>query len=134
MLLHEYETLMGNSCTEEMFNSKVNPLYMMTDLDKEAFCDDYKLHGHSKILDEVLEHALHVERQYTAALQEIDKLLEKLTFAAEHLAIVADDCGSEDSYKIAVDLAGQNYITKFKIRENIDLNEQDKQYILNSLT
>jgi len=134
MLLHEYETLMGNSCTEEMFNSKINPLYMMTDLDKEAFCDDYKLHGHSKILDEVLEHALKVERQLNAANKALDELQEKLTFAAEHLAIVADDCGSEDSYKIAVDLAGQNYITKFKLREGIDLNEKDKQYILNNLS
>lgn len=106
---------------------------MMTDLDKKEFCDDYLLHGHSRILEEVLEHTLKVERQLNAANKALAELQEKMTFVAEHLAIVADDCASEDSYKIAVDLAGQAYVTKFKVREGMDLNEPDKQYILNNL-
>lgn len=133
MLLHEYEELMGNNCSEEMFNSKINPLYMMTDLDKKEFCDDYKLHGHSRIMDEVLEHTLKVERQLNAANKALAELQQKMTVVAEHLIFVADDCGSEESYKHAVDLVGQSCVTKFKVENEIELNEQDKQYILNNL-
>ena len=76
MLRHEFEELMGDACTEEVFNGKINPLYMMTDMDKRDFCDDYKLHGHSRIMDEVCEHALKVEHQLNAA----NKLIAELKF------------------------------------------------------
>ena len=133
MLLHEFEELMGNACTEEVFNGKINPLYMMTDMDKRDFCDDYKLHGHSRIMDEVCEHALKVEHQLNAANKLIAELQQKITLAAERLIFISDDMADDDSYKMAVDLVGQNYVTTFRVRENIDLNNEDRQYILNHL-
>jgi len=133
MLRHEFEELMGNACTEEVFNGKVNPLYMMTDMDKRDFCDDWKLHGHSRILNEVCEHTLKVERNLNATNKALAELQNKLQLAAERLIFISDDMADSDSYKMAVDLVGQKYVTTFKVREGMDLNEADKAFILNTL-
>lgn len=133
MLRHEFEELMGNACTEEVFNGKINPLYMMTDMNKEDFCDDWKLHGRSRILDEVCEHTLKVEHNLNATNKALAELQNKLQLAAERLIFISDDMNDDDSYKMAVDLVGQKYVTTFKVREGIDLNETDKAFILNSL-
>ena len=133
MLRHEFEELMGNACTDEVFNGKINPLYMMTDMNKRDFCDDWKLHGHSRILNEVCAHILKVERNLNAMNKAQVERQDKLQLAAERLIFISDDMADSDSYKMAVDLVGQKYVTTFKVREGMDLNEADKAFILNSL-
>lgn len=137
MLLHEFEELMGNHCTEEVFNSKINPLYMMTNLDKRDFCDDWKLHGHSRILEDVAAHALAQERGLANTLKMHDEYVEKTErdkiLTAEKLALIADDTDCQEAYELAVALAGQAYVTKFKVREGLELNKQDTAYILENL-
>lgn len=134
MLLHEFEELMGNSCTEEIFNTVINPMYMMTDLDKKDFCDDYKLHGHSRILAEVTAHAIAKERGIANTLKMHDEYVEKTerdkVLTAEKLLFIADECDCSDAYEVAVALAGQAYCTSFKVRKDLELNKQDKEYIL----
>ena len=137
MLRHEYEELMGASCTEEVFNEKINPLYMMTDMDKRDFCDDFKLHGHSRILDEVANHALSTERGLRNTIKMHDDYVEKVTrdnvLTAEKLLFIAEDCDCDDAYELAVSLAGQNYCTVFKVQHDLELNKQDKEYIASRL-
>lgn len=134
MLLHEFEELMGNSCTEEIFNTVINPMYMMTNLDKKDFCDDYKLHGHSRILAEVAACALAQKRGVANTLKMHDEYVEKTErdkiLTAEKLLIIADDCECTDAYDLAVALAGQAYCTTFKVKEDMELNKKDKEYIL----
>lgn len=138
MLLKEFEDRMnGNTVNPEVFDNLIHPIYMMTDLDKDAFCDDWKLHGHSAILTAVAAEAIAQKKGVENAIKMHDDYVEKTTRqlikVAEHLITIADDCACAESYDLAVELVGQKFVTSFKVREGMDLNETDKAFILNTL-
>lgn len=134
MTLQEFTDRMnGNTVEQEVFDNKIHPIYMMTNLDKDTFCDDWKLHGTSRILADVAAEALAQKKAVENTIKMHDEFVEKTTrdniLTAEKLLFIADDTASGDAYEFAVALAGQSYCTVFKIKHDLDLNEQDKEYI-----
>ena len=127
----------GNTVNPQVFDDLIHPMYMMTDLDKDAFCDDYKLHGHSVILNAVAAEAIAQKKAVENTIKMHDEYVNKTTrekiLVAEKLIFIADDCDCNEAYELAVALAGQLYVTGFKVRNDLDLNKQDKEYILNHL-
>ena len=67
-----------------------------------------------------------------SAINEINVVGDKI-LTAEKLLRIADDCDCGDAYDLAVALAGQNYCTVFKVRHDLELNKQDKDYIVEHL-
>lgn len=138
MTREEYEARMGEKVNETTFDEFIHPIYMMTELDKDAFCDEYKLHGHSRLLQDIAHYAIAQEKGVDNVTKLHDAYVDQTTrdkiLTAEKLIFIADDTDSTEAYDLAVALAGQKYVTSFRVREGIDLNEQDKQYILNNLT
>lgn len=138
MLREEFENRMGEKVNETTFDQLIHPIYMMSELDKDAFCDEYKLHGHSRLFQDIAKYAIAQERNVDNVTKLHDAYVDQTTrdkiLTAEKLIFIADDTDSREAYDLAVALAGQKYVTCFKIREGNELNEQDKQYILNNLT
>ena len=138
MLREEFEALMGEKVDETTFDEFIYPISMMTEMDKDAFCEEYKLHGHSRLLRDIALNAINQMKtidSFTSGHNEyVDQVTRDKILTAEKLIFIADDTDSTEAYDLAVALAGQKYVTSFRVREGIDLNEQDKQYILNNLT
>lgn len=138
MTREEYEARMGEKVDETTFNEFIHPIYMMTELGKDAFCDECKLHGHSRLLQDIAKYAIAQEKGVDNVTKMhdayVDQTIRDKILAAEKLIFIADDTDSTEAYDLAVALAGQKYVTSFRVREGIDLNGQDKQYILNNLT
>lgn len=138
MTLQEFTDRMnGNAVEQEVFDNKIHPIYMMTNLDKDTFCDDWRLHGTSRILADVAAEAL-AQKKAAENIQAVhDKYVETTCrdrcLTAEKLLIIADDCASREAYELAVALAGQSFCTSFKVKQDLELNKQDKDYILSHL-
>ena len=127
MTREEFEARMGNTVTEEAWEAICELYYNCTDIDNwDTFADDYKLHGTSKILANIWRRF-----QLKEAVQEINE--KKIQVAAEKLVFLADDANDPDAYETAIDLVGYQYIAKFKIENDVELNEKDKAYILDHL-
>lgn len=81
MLQKEFENLTGLQVTEENFN-EINAIYMACtdDIDKEAFCKDYKKHGQSLIIADLtkrIERLVMIRDYYTNEESEtIDYLID----------------------------------------------------------
>lgn len=127
MTREEFEARMGNTVTPEAWEGICELYFNSTDIDGwDAFIDDYKLHGTSKILACIWRRF-----QLNRDVEEINK--KKVQAAAEKLVFLADDAHDPDAYQAAIELVGIPYIAKFKIENGIRLNEAEKTYILEHL-
>lgn len=138
MTREEFETRMGEKVNETTFAEMIHPIYMMTEMDKDAFCDEYKLHGHSRLLQDIAKYALAQERNANNVESHHNAFVDQTTrdkiLTAEKLIFIADDTESTEAYDLAVELAGQKYVTSFRVKNGAELNKQDIAYILNNLT
>lgn len=127
MTREEFEARMGNTVTPEAWGGICELYFNSTDIAGwDAFIDDYKLHGTSKILACIWRRF-----QLKRDVEALNKF--KVLAAAEKLLFIADDANDSDAYQKAVELVGIPYIAKFKIENGIRLNEAEKTYILEHL-
>lgn len=126
MLREEFENRMGNTVTPEAFED-INELYISSgDMDKDTFCDDYKLHGTSKILHEIwmrYKNTKDVLAIYKREHQEAATLLVRL--AEEFNDKRASDC--------AAMMIGEAGVIKYKVQQGIELTSTEKEYIISKL-
>ena len=117
---------MGNTVTPEAYND-IEMLYMRSgNLDKDTFCDDYKLHGGSKILAEIW-------KQFKIENAACDVYKKEHNAAAELLIKLADEYDNDQAYEMAVDMMGYNFVVKYKLENDMELTEKDKAYVLDHL-
>ena len=137
MTREEFEARMGEKVNEATFNELIHPIYMMSEMDKDAFCAEYKVHGYSKLFQDIAKYAIAQEKAADNLAKTHNEFVEKTTaeklLTAERLVFIADYQGSKEAYDLAVGLAGQAFVTKFKVQHNIELNDEDKAYILNKI-
>lgn len=126
MLREEFETRMGNTVTPEAFED-IHRLYICSgNMDKDTFCDDYKLHGTSKILAEIW-------KLYKDTQAALDCYKREHQEAAEMLVRFSYDYNIKEAYEQADAMIGQRGIIRYKIERGIELTSEEKDYILRKI-
>ena len=126
MLREEFENRMGNKVTPEAYEDIENLYYASGNLDKDTFCDDYKLHGASKILAEIW-------KSYKAFESLIKYYQKEHQEAAEILLMIHDQYGVKEAYNMAEAMIDTSGIIKFKINNGKPLTSAEKEYIISKL-
>ena len=127
MLREEFETRMGNKVTPEAYEDIENLYISAGDMDKDTFCDDYKLHGASKILAEIwgrYKTVKDVLQIYKREHQEAATLLVRL--GEEFNDKRAKDC--------ATMMIGEGGVIKYKVQQGLELTSQEREYIISKLS
>lgn len=107
----------------------IEQVYMYTELDKDAFCADYKKHGGSVIISHLvneLDKTTYERGRAQASLKAYEHLMKGV---AETLIRKAEEDMDEELYKAAIDIIGRNECIKYKLNNNLELDKQDKEYI-----
>ena len=97
------------------------------DMDKDAFCDDYKEHGDSILLSYFYHHSNMLETQK----KDLDSLKNEI---ACFLLVKADDWDDKELRAKAVELIGEKEVILRKIELGIELWNEDKSYIKDNIT
>lgn len=102
-------------------------------MDKDKFCEDYKKHQGSKIIDELYYQTIIAK----GLAEELDNRLKKVKERDIELAgfLLSKACAYDDTdfYKQAVKLVGQRGATALKIRLELPLWDEDKACINSAL-
>lgn len=126
MLREEFENRMGNTVTPEAYEN-IEDLYISAgDMDKDTFCDDYKLHGTSKILAEIWD-------RYKNTRDVLQIYKREHQEAAEMLLMINDNYAIGEAYNMAEKMIGTRGIIKFKIENNKPLTSAEKEYIISKI-
>ena len=107
----------------------IEQVYMYTELDKDAFCADYKKHGDSVIISHLvneLDKTIYERGRAQASLKAYKHLMKGV---AEMLIRKAEEDMDEELYKSAIDIIGMSESIKYKLNNNLELDKQDKEYI-----
>ncbi|WP_277231928.1 hypothetical protein [Phocaeicola salanitronis] len=106
---------------------EANRMYMKAgDMDKDAFCDDYKEHGDSILL----AHFYHHSNMLESKKQDVDALKNEI---ACFLLKKADDWDDNDLRDKAVELIGEKEVIMRKIELELELWDADKSYIKDNI-
>ena len=114
---------------ETMQYATIEQVYMYTELDKDAFCADYKKHGGSVIISHLvngLDKITYESRRAQASLKAYEHLMKGVE---EMLIRKAEEDMDEELYKSAIDIIGRNECIEYKLNNNLELDKQDKEYI-----
>ncbi len=127
MLREEFENRMGNTVTPEAWDDIVDLYAHLHDIeDWDAFAEDYKLHGTSKILANLwkrLKDTLDVLQIYKREHQEAAELLIKL-----HA-----DFGIQEAYDMAESMIYMKGIIRYKMENGKELTDREREYIISKL-
>ena len=114
--------------TDAEFNEVINIMYLESgqDMDKDRFCEDYKKHHDSELLN--------------IFFNRCDKLSDKLdVLRAERLRMVdfllkkAEEFSDDEMYKNAVAMVGIKKVIERKIKLHLKLNNDDEQWVIGQL-
>lgn len=106
---------------------EANRMYMKAgDMDKDAFCDDYKEHGDSILLSYFYHHSNMLEKQK----KDVDALKNEI---ACFLLKKADDWDDNDLRDKVVELIGEKEVIMRKIELGLELWNEDKSYIKDNI-
>lgn len=126
MLREEFENRMGNTVTPEAYEN-IEDLYISAgDMDKDTFCDDYKLHGASKILAEIW-------KRYKITRDALKVYKREHQEAAEMLLMINYNYAIGEAYNMAEKMIGTRGIIKFKIENGKPLTSAEKEYIISKI-
>lgn len=126
MLREEFETRMGNTVTPEAFEDIHNLYICSGDMDKDAFCDDYKLHGASKILAEIWKSYKDVKRVVDIYRRENEE-------AATLLVRLATEYNDKRALDCATMIIGERGVIKYKVQQGMELTSEEREYIISKL-
>lgn len=126
MLREEFENRMGNTVTPEAYED-IQDLYIAAgDIDKDTFCDDYKLHGSSKILAGLW-------KRYKSKTNALNIYMREHKEAATLLIRIADETGNKMAYDCAQMMLGDSGIVRYKIEQGLPLTNAEREYIISKL-
>lgn len=127
MLREEFENRMGNTVTPEAWDDIVDLYSRLHDIaDWDTFCDDYKLHGTSKILANLwarFKETRDVLQVYKREHQEAAELLIKLSA----------DYGIKEAYDMAESMIYQRGIITYKLKFGKELTDNEMEYIISKI-
>lgn len=130
MTQEEFTQRTGIRPCDELWN-EIHALYVACGMDEEAFCKDYKEHYESDIISRMETLALN---KLNDELVKTDESKDELIRQTAYLLIrKADEWSDEETYFQAVLLIGRSECIRYKFDNNLELDKQDKEYILEVL-
>lgn len=126
MLRQEFENRMGNKVTPEAYEDIENLYIAAGDMDKDAFCDDYKLHGASKILKGIWE-------RYKSKANVLEIYKREHQEAATLLLRLASDYNDKRAIDCATMMLGESGVIKYKVQQGMELTSAEREYIISKL-
>ncbi len=133
MTRKEFEERTGLQVTEAEFRI-VNDFYMSAGvMEKDTFCREWKQHGESKLLGELLNTA---KREHDMGMQkkeECDKLYSERWELVDFLLERAQKFGDIELLKKAIDMVGHADVIRRKLTLELPLWELDREYINKNL-
>ena len=136
MLQKEFEVRIGAQTTPE-FYKKVEKIYLACELDKDEFCELWKKQDLKPILDSVVEEKEKLEMAYSNSIKQYNERdayieVEKLKLA-KFLLTKAEKYEDRDLRRQAVDLIGERAVVIAKFEDDMEIWDEDREYILNNL-
>lgn len=126
MLREEFENRMGNTVTPEAYED-IEDLYISAgDMDKDTFCDDYKIHGYSKILAEIW-------KRYKITRDALEVYKKEHQAAAEMLLRLHDEYGIKEAYDMAQTMIDLRGIVKYKLENSKQLTSIEREYVMSKI-
>lgn len=134
MTNQEFEERVGWKVTSEEFNA-INELYMVTDMDKDTFCKEYReMHSGSIEMNKVL---LEIGKKLGDIMATNEKIIKDAQKRNEELADMmirkADEYDVDDLYTEAKKLIGEKQVIIKKLEYEYELSEDEVSYIKNNL-
>lgn len=122
----EFTQRTGIELTDEQYK-RVEDMYLNAgNMDKDEFCEDYKKHKDSKLL--AFFYKLTEDGKFCAKL--IDRSMSK---AAKFLLTKSREFNDKSMRAEAIDLLGEKMIVKLTIEMNLELWDDDKKFIIETL-
>lgn len=135
MTIEEYSTRMGypETCSQVEY-AKADAIYLNAgNLDKDAFCADYKKHKGSSIIkelgDKVNSQAIWIRDQDTKIRQTAHALLRE----ADEIRVGGMEESADAIDCIAAKLIGRKDCITWKLTKDFTLSETDEEYIKDNL-
>jgi hypothetical protein len=142
MLQKEFEERIGRSVSEQEY-VEANAMYMAAgDIDKDTFCREWKQIGESPLVKGLFDTAYNLNQ----ALQEhklmLNECREMLSDAADGILEICNglldgetvEHTTQELTKKAWWLVGQKEVTKRRIQNGYQLDDKDRETIINNLT
>lgn len=112
--------------TDDEFKS-INEMYLEAgDMDKDVFCQDFKEHKDSKLLGVFFRQAENLK-------DKLDAMRDERSILVDFLLERAQCFGDIELLNKAIELIGHDKVIKRKIRQNLPLWDEDKQYIIDNI-
>ena len=95
-------------------------------MDKDEFCKDYKKHHESTLLATYFRQAENLKNK-------LDDMRDERSSLVDFLLERAQCFGDIELLNKAIELIGHDKVIKRKIRQNLPLWDEDKQYIVDNI-
>ena len=125
MTKQEFEKRTGLCPSDKEFE-EIHAMYMRTHLNKDEFCDDYVLNKDSMILQQVFEKLQRTEIENKT----LQKRCKDVAVCFIGLSVRYKD---DHIREYAVDMIGEKQVVLHKLNHNIELTEEDRDFIINNL-
>lgn len=133
MTLQEFNQLTGLNVTEKEFEA-INEMYMAAgEMDKATFCKEYKQHGESKLVAELMEAFRLEQEEVDKAYEYMHKRNKERDQLVDFLLEQSQELSSTALQKKAIDMIGHTYVIRRKIKLGLPLCELDLEYISKNL-
>lgn len=126
MTQQEFTARTGITPTNEEFVAITNMYMAAGEIDKDVFCADYKKHKDSKLLACFYEQY----KVWDFNLKRIDVSMLKV---AKFLLTKSREFNDKSMRAEAIDLLGEKMIVKLTIEMNLELWNEDKEYIITNI-
>ena len=131
MTREEFTQRTGIRPCDELWN-EIHALYVACGMDEATFCKNYDKHSESEIITKM--ETLAFENKSNGELLEAEGAKNELPRQTAYLLIrKADEWSDEEAYFQAVLLIGRSECIRYKFDNNLELDKQDKEYILKVL-
>lgn len=125
MTKQEFTDRTGYTPNDQEF-AKIHSTYMQTVLDKDEFCEDWKKHNESTIIESL--HVVAVNRELR-----LEQLGRERSAMVDFLLREAQALGSAPLRNKAIEMVGHAEVIRRLFELRLDLWPGDKDYIVNNL-
>ena len=126
MTQKEFFERTGIELTEDQYK-EVETMYLEAgNMDKDEFCQDFKDHKDSKLLAVFFGQAENLK-------DKLDAMRDERSILVDFLLERAQCFGDIELLNKAIELIGHDKVIKRKIRQDLPLWDEDKQYIVDNI-
>lgn len=126
MTQQEFIERTGIIPTNQEFAAITNMYMAAGEIDKDVFCEDYKKHQDSKLLAYFYQST----ESWKVSAKLIDRSMLKV---AKYLLTKSREINDKSMRAEAIDLLGEKMVVKLTVEMNLELWDDDKEFIIETL-